>query len=214
VTIGGTAPQPSPDSASVDGGQSVAIDLLANDQAVEGVLDPATVTIVQQPVKGSVSVDPETGIATYTAAERSSGSDTFSYTVRNSVGIISAPTSVTITINDIVPKAASDTATVAGGQSVAIDVLANDQATKGGLDPATVTVVQQPTLGTISIDPVTGVVTYSAEAESEGTDAFTYSVANDQGIRSEAASVTVTVTRSDSVQSGLIVYMPIVRVDE
>ncbi|MEM7800435.1 MAG: Ig-like domain-containing protein, partial [Chloroflexota bacterium] len=88
-----------PDEANVDPGQLVVIDILANDQAIGGQLDRSSVEIVEMPIKGTLSVNPTTGAVTYTAAATSEGTDTFTYIVKNTLGIPSAAATVTITIN-------------------------------------------------------------------------------------------------------------------
>ncbi|MCB0034646.1 MAG: Ig-like domain-containing protein, partial [Anaerolineales bacterium] len=100
VITGNAPPQTVPDEALVAVGQSVVIDILANDSAIEGDLDPATVTIIQQPVKGMVTVSTITGAVTYQAAATSIGLDTFTYTVKDTNGVSSEVTTVTITIKD------------------------------------------------------------------------------------------------------------------
>ncbi len=81
-----------------------------------------------------------------------------------------------------------------GATSLAVAVLANDSDSDGTIDPETVTAVAQPTNGTIAIDPVTGVVTYTPNAGFLGVDSFTYTVNDNAGATSNAATVTVTVS--------------------
>jgi hypothetical protein len=90
------------------------IDVLANDIAYPlgiGILDPATVTVVTAPKKGTItSVDPATGKVTYTPTPASFTkrieNDTFKYTVEDSFGQESNAATVTVTV------AASETLTV------------------------------------------------------------------------------------------------------
>ncbi len=49
--------------------------------------------------------------------------------------------------------------------AVAIDVLANDTDPDGSLDPATVSIVSGPLHGTLSVNAVSGVVTYTPDAD-------------------------------------------------
>ncbi|MEM7802504.1 MAG: Ig-like domain-containing protein, partial [Chloroflexota bacterium] len=124
------------------------------------------------------------------------------FTAGNSVGtaMITAQADGLIQIRTISivasapPQAAADEGTVEAGRTVEIDILANDSAGDDTLDLTSVVIIDQPTLGTVSINPTSGVLSYTAAETSAGTDIFTYSVANVEGIRSEAASVTVTVT--------------------
>jgi len=90
------------------------IDVIANDIAYPvgiGILDPATVTVVTAPTKGTItSVDPATGKVTYTPTPASFTkpveTDTFRYTVQDSYAQESNLATVTITV------AASETLTV------------------------------------------------------------------------------------------------------
>lgn len=91
------------------------------------------------------------------------------------------------------PTAGDDTALVATGAAVSIDLLANDSDSDGVLNPATVVVVDQPTSGTVSIDPLTGVATYTHDGGASLSDTFTYQVSDEVNNASNTATVTVTV---------------------
>ncbi len=91
------------------------------------------------------------------------------------------------------PVANDDSAAVSDGGVVVIDVLNNDS-DDGALDPATV-VPTNPADGSISVDPVTGAVTYTHDGSGPGTDSFTYVVNDDTGLTSSPATVTVTVSQ-------------------
>ena len=73
------------------------------------------------------------------------------------------------------PVANNDSATVGANASVNIDVLANDTDANGNIDPASVTIVTQPTGGTATPNP-NGTVTYTNTNPSATTDTFTYTV--------------------------------------
>jgi VCBS repeat-containing protein len=91
--------------------------------------------------------------------------------------------------NAYAPQPVDDTAEVAEGSRVSIDVLANDIAGGG---PLSVTQVTQGAHGSVVIDS-SGTVTYSPAAGFTGTDSFTYLATDSQG--GEAlATVTVTIT--------------------
>jgi hypothetical protein len=92
------------------------------------------------------------------------------------------------------PVAADDTVTTAEDLEVTVDVLANDTSPGGGL--LTLQSVGVPEHGTAS--PVEGKVVYRPAADSSGTDALTYVVADDGGDVA-TGRVTVTVTPVDDV---------------
>jgi Ca2+-binding RTX toxin-like protein len=92
------------------------------------------------------------------------------------------------------PVAVVDSASVAEDGSVDVDVVANDTDVDGTIDPTTVTITAGPTNGSVSVDAVTGVVTYTPNPNYNGPDSFTYTVADDDGQVSSPAAVTLTVT--------------------
>ncbi|HEY6569178.1 MAG TPA: Ig-like domain-containing protein, partial [Candidatus Limnocylindrales bacterium] len=75
---------------------------------------------------------------------------------------------------------------------VDIDVLDNDDDPDGTLDPASVAITGLPNHGTVTVDPATGVITYTPDPDWSGTDTFSYQVCDDQGA-CDTADVTVTV---------------------
>lgn len=92
------------------------------------------------------------------------------------------------------PNADNDAATVGRSLAVKIDVLANDEDADGSLDPTTVSVVTPPVKGAVSIDPTTGVITYTHGGADRSPDSFTYTVEDNTGIESNTATVSITVT--------------------
>ena len=62
-------------------------------------LNPATVTIVTPPANGSAVVNPATGAVTYTPNPGFVGpTNTFTYTVRDNLGVVSNTATVTVTV--------------------------------------------------------------------------------------------------------------------
>ena len=103
--------------------------------------------------------------------------------------------------NDPPVAAADDLGTVVSSQSVTYDVLANDKDDDGSLNPASLTIVTQPTGGTVTVGAA-GSVTYTARAGFTGSDSFTYTVADMQGAVSQAATVTVSVVAASTGGGG------------
>lgn len=93
---------------------------------------------------------------------------------------------------NVTPVARDDSATVAQGYEVAIDVLANDSDPDGSIDPATVEVFNPPAAGSTDVDPVTGVITYTHDGGPATSDSFTYTVKDNGGATSNAAAVSIT----------------------
>jgi VCBS repeat-containing protein len=94
----------------------------------------------------------------------------------------------------VAPVAVNDTATVARGSSVTINVAANDTSDGSTIDPASITITQQPTAGTLTVN-TNGTVTYNSTSGSTATtDTFRYTIDDEDGNTSNEATVTITIT--------------------
>ena len=100
---------------NVTAGMSVTINVLANDQDPDGLLNPASVVIVTGPAHGTVTVS-TAGVVTYTAATGYTGTDSFAYTVADDQGYVSAPATVTVDVVAPPPPAPHS----GGGGSMAV----------------------------------------------------------------------------------------------
>ncbi len=107
-------------------------------------------------------------------------------------------------LGNLPPVANDDTALVARGGNVVIDVLANDSDNDGVLNPATLTITTPPSHGSLAIDPLTGAVTYAHDASQVGRDAFEYTVRDEVGALSNVATVTLTIGSGSLVTNGLV----------
>ena len=96
-----------------------------------------------------------------------------------------------ITLDNAAPVASGDS--VSGGRNIksTIDVLANDQDFDGLLDGATITIVDAPDHGTVTVKD--GQIIYTPTKDYVGTDSFTYTVKDDDGTVSNEATVDVDV---------------------
>ena len=91
------------------------------------------------------------------------------------------------------PVAIPDSATVNEvGSSVEINVLQNDT-DDVAIDPTTVLIGSGPTFGTTSVQPNTGVITYTSDGITVGNDVFSYTVKDLEGAGSNSASVSVSI---------------------
>ncbi|MDD5263722.1 MAG: Ig-like domain-containing protein, partial [Candidatus Bipolaricaulis sp.] len=186
------------DAASTTENGSVQIDVLENDEDDDGTLNRTSVTITQAPDAGTADVDPTMGTVTYTPYPGECGSDSFDYTVEDDDGAVSDTARVTIVIAcNQPPEAAGDFATTDEYTAVAINVVANDRDADGMLDPTGISVTREPTFGTLSVHPATGVVTYTPAVGGCGDEEFEYTVQDDDGAVSNPASVIVTVLCTD-----------------
>jgi len=190
---GRTAPVAVDDSTTTGINLPVTIDVLSNDTDVNRNIDPTTV-VATNGSNGTTSVDAVTGEVTYTPAFGSTGTDTFTYTVRDTSALISNSATVTVTVSAAPPPIANaDTASTRVNTPVDIDVTDNDTDADGTVDVTTVTIDSDVTNGTTSVNTTTGVVTYTPNASFTGADTFTYNVQDNDG-QTSAAPATVTIT--------------------
>ncbi len=99
-------------------------------------------------------------------------------------------------ITNDAPVAANDAAaSVQAGKSVIVSVLENDADPDGLLDVASVAIESDPAHGTVEVN-ADGSITYFADAGYAGADTFSYSVGDQQGARTHAATVSVTVSEA------------------
>lgn len=97
-----------------------------------------------------------------------------------------------ITGGNLPPVAVNDQATTNEDSAVTIPVLANDSDSDGTLDTTTIAIVDDVQNGIIQVNP-DGTITYTPNADFNGSDSFTYTVKDNAGAISNPATVTVTV---------------------
>ncbi len=197
VTIGITpvndAPVANNDTATVLEDGSVTIAVRTNDTDAEG--SALTVDSVTQGANGSVVIDTVTGNPIYTPNTGFSGTDSFTYTVRDADGAVSNTATVTVTVTAVnhAPVAVPDTFTVAEGGTLSgagANVLANDSDADG--NPLTAILVTGPANGTLVLN-ANGRFTYVHNGSETTTDSFTYKV-NDGTVDGNTVTVTINVT--------------------
>ncbi|NQZ08232.1 MAG: tandem-95 repeat protein, partial [Algicola sp.] len=176
------APEPVDDNVTLAEDGSTNIDILRNDVDVDNDLLPSTAFITNTPVNGQATVDTSTGIVTYTPNTDYNGTDTMTYRITDPDGLAGTATiSLTITpVNDS-PSAQNDVASTNEDTLVAIDVLANDTDPDAGDAPQgdQIVIEDTPTNGQVQIS--SGLVNYTPNTNYNGTDSFTYKVADNNG---------------------------------
>ncbi len=167
--------------------------LLHNDSDPDG--DPLTVTAVWGGAGHGLTALGADGTITYTPPSAGYyGVDHFNYLASDGVLGDAATVTVTVTpVNGAPPVANGDVATVAEGGTTTIVLTGNDTDADGTVDESTVVIVRQPTAGTVTVNP-NGTVTYASNGAEVTSDNFTYTVKDDAGLTSNAATVTVTIT--------------------
>jgi len=165
-------------------------------------LAPASVVIVLAPTNGT-AVPQTNGSILYTPTPGFTGSDTFTYTIADTLGEVSNIGAISMTISHGVPPTAGNvTAPVLAGQTNSIDVLSS-ATSDAPLVPGSVKVVTQPTNGTATVNTSTGAIVYTPLAGFLGTDSFTYTVGNTNLDTSAPATVSVDVGTEISNAKGV-----------
>lgn len=188
-----------------DVNSSVVIHVLANDRGADGP-DALTVLSSQEApgtltaANGTVSGPDESGRLVYTPNDGFLGIDTFTYRVRNPLGLQSSAATVTVITTHFPDTTPDGPVSTLELEPVRIDILANDSDQDGSLIPSSVSIFTQPTKGIVEIDSVTGAVTYTSNdihfAGSDSIiDAFEYTVTDNSGAVSDPTPVTVEVIR-------------------
>jgi len=190
TVIPNTDPVALDDSSSTDEDTPVTINVLVNDEDVDG--DTLAVTEASDPANGTTKVNTDDTI-TYTPKLDYYGEDTFSYTIGDGNGGSDTAT-VTITVNPVndAPAALDDSYTTDEDTPLIVaapGVLANDSDVEG--DTLTVTSKTGPSHGDVTIS-ADGSFTYTPEANFNGLDSFVYSISDGNG-GSGNATVTITV---------------------
>ena len=97
-------------------------------------------------------------------------------------------------------EVSNDTDSIEEDASVTTNVLENDTDLMAVLDPSTLTVIEEPTNGTVEINLETGEITYIPNDDFSGVDIYTYQVCSTT-IPSVCKTATVTITVIDSVDT-------------
>ncbi len=175
-------PVTAPDIVLTVAGESIVIDVLANDSGEGLVIESYTA-----PQNGALVLEADQTF-TYTPNPGFAGVDGFTYTVRDAAGEVATGTvSISVLAPNRDPVAGADVVQTAVDQTVLIPVLANDQDPDG--DPLTLTAISMPSHGTVTLVDA-GTLRYIPQQGFTGTDRFTYTVSDGRG---GVATGTVTV---------------------
>ncbi|MGA9533457.1 MAG: Ig-like domain-containing protein, partial [Anaerolineales bacterium] len=182
------------DTVGTDEDASVTVSVLSNDTGLGDA--PVSVTVTGSAANGAALANPNNTV-TYTPDANWNGVDSFVYTVTDDNGDFDTA-AVTVTVNSVndPPTAGNDSASVDEDSSVTFNVLTNDGDVDGTLDETSVAVVSAPSHGTSSPNP-DGTIDYTPDADYRGSDSFTYTVDDNDGATSNAATVSMTVNPVD-----------------
>lgn len=189
INAGENPPLAQDDVAITTENIATTLNVLDNDSDEDG--DTLAILTLTFPANGLLTIAAD-GAATYTPDPDFTGLDTFTYTITDgqnqdtaTVYLIVNPAAA---INQA-PQGTADTATTDEDTPVTIDVLANDSDADG--DPLSIDSFTQPAQGTVTL--ASNIFTYTPDANTTGTDTFTYTLADDNGGTDADILVTLTV---------------------
>jgi hypothetical protein len=194
---GNNPPVANADTSTVMSGDAVTFSITSNDTDSDGTVDDSSVVIVSNGTQGTATYN---GNGTVTYVHTGGGnSDTFEYTVNDDSGETSNVATVTMTIVPVggnnPPVANADAASVESGNTVTIDLTSNDTDSDGTVDDGSVLIMSPPAIGTV-FDNEDGTVDYTHVGPGN-SDAFEYTVDDNDGESSNVATVTLSVTSGD-----------------
>jgi len=219
VTIDGgvnLAPFAGDDSASGPADTPVFVDVLQNDSDNDGSIDPASIQIVDgdDPLgrnktvfgEGRWTANPDGTIDFKPDPDFTGEATPIMYTVVDNEGLRSNEATVTVTIEGGVneaPFAGDDSASGPADTPVFVDVLQNDSDNDGSIDPASIQIVdgddplgRNKTVfgeGRWTANP-DGTIDFKPDPDFTGeATPIMYTVADNEGLRSNEATVTVTI---------------------
>ena len=166
--------------------------LIGNDTDADG--DPLSILSVSATSSNGGTVSLSSGTVTYTPAANFNGTDTFTYIVTDGLGGTDIAT-VTVTVTPVndAPVATDDAQTTS--ENVALNIpaatlLANDTDVDG--DTLSITAVSPTSANGGTLALIGGIITYTPAVGFTGTDTFTYTVDDGNGL-TDTATVSVSV---------------------
>ena len=180
-------PNANNDSFSAGMNAATVLDVLANDSDSDAI----SISAMTEPTNGSLINNQST--ITYSPNAGYVGSDSFSYTIKDTAGQESSAT-VSLSIANLPPVAENDVAKTMQSTPIAIDILANDSS--GGGHELSIASTSSASHGAISHDGK--ILTYTPTAGFVGNDAFVYVVRDSYGDET-TASVGVSIENIEPV---------------
>ncbi|MCR9310828.1 Ig-like domain-containing protein [Vibrio diabolicus] len=188
------APTAVDDSFSTEEDTAKQFDLLANDSDINDDMVASSATVKTQPIKGQVSIS--NGVVTYTPNSNETGTDSFTYTVKDALLQESQDATVTVTImaiNDAPVAKALTINTDEDTASAAVSARSQAEDVEDGIPTGDLALVSLPQKGQVAIDQTVGTFVYTPNANENGSDSFTYTIADSEGGVSLAATVSVNI---------------------
>ncbi|TKB07244.1 tandem-95 repeat protein, partial [Desulforhopalus sp. IMCC35007] len=177
------------DSFTTDEEVTLNADVSINDSTTSG--GSLSYALDSDVANGTLSLNTD-GTFSYTADANFNGSDSFTYTVTDSASGESAIRTVDLTITAVTDlSAADDSFTTDEDVTLNADVSINDSTTSGG--SLSYALDSDVANGTLSLN-TDGTFTYTADANFNGSDSFTYTVTDSASGESDIRTVTLNVS--------------------
>ena len=194
IQVSDQAPTANDDDLTINEDQTVTINVLANDTDPQNNINPASVTVVTAPLKGTATVNTVNGTVNYTPNADYYGSDSFIYRVCDLTGYCDeAKVNITILPVNDAPVAVDDYRTLPEDNSVFIDVLINDHDVDNVNADLIITIESQPLRGAIQVVTSPDGIVYTPNLNYNGSDSFKYRLTDPGGLFS-VATVYLTIT--------------------
>ncbi len=210
-------------NATTDENTLVTFSITANDTDLDGTIDPTSVDLNPSTpslensfvtTDGSwITVTPA-GNITYIPGTNYNGVTSIQYTVNDNNGLTSNVATIAITVNSVnnAPVAVDDNGSTTKGDAVTVQVTTNDWDVDGTINVSTVSLLPGAALGDglHYTQPegsweanAAGAVTFTPSATFIGSVSISYAVNDDLGLTSSSATITVTVSPSQELVTGL-----------
>ena len=182
------------DAATAESGVAITVNAIANDSSLER--EAFAIVSLTQPSHGVALMVP--GGIRYTSEAGYTGVDSLTYTVQDrSENTATATVDFTVNAKNRPPVAAADSAQVARGAAITVNVLANDSDPDG--DPVAVVSATQGIAGVVGFSS-TG-ITYRAKATGSATsDRISYTIRDSRGATA-TAQVSISITGTQAVKA-------------
>ncbi|GEM_PF-1644686 len=166
------------DTTTTNEDMAVVLDILTDDTDPDGILSGDSITILTDPLYGTY-VDNMDSTLTYTPNPNANGLDSLRYEICDSGSPSLCDSAwVFITVNPVndPPVADDELASTSGTTPVLIPITLGDTDIDGLIDSTSIVLVDSTSNGAISIDPITGDITYTPDGGFSGMDTLTYQV--------------------------------------
>ena len=192
------APVANTDSGATNTNVAVTLSVLANDSDID-IGDVLSISgIVANPTNGMAVLSGTTQIV-YTPNPGYTGSDSFTYEAQDQLGLVSNTVTVTVTTTTLNTAPVALTTSSTGSEDT--PQVFSLSGTDADMDTLTFALATPATSGTASISS-TGLVTYTPNANYNGSDSFTFTV-NDGTVDSPAVTVNLTVDPVNDLPSAM-----------